>query len=120
MDPRVHLDLTEGEVVDAHIDGVVRRVRFDDARRRDAFASTANVSDGHHAVNVVAPMPGRIIEIRVSVGDAVTRGDTVAMIEAMKMESAIIATHPGTIAAVLVERGTVVATRQPLLRIESA
>jgi acetyl-CoA/propionyl-CoA carboxylase biotin carboxyl carrier protein len=63
-------------------------------------------------------MPGRIISVKVSVGDTVARGDTVAVIEAMKMESMIIAPHSGKVVAVHVTPDTVVATRQALLRID--
>lgn len=118
LDPRAHDALTDGEEVEATIDGTVRHVRFDDARRRAAAAATAGASGEKHAVNVVAPMPGRIIDVKVSVGEAVDRGATVAVIEAMKMESMIIAPHAGTVVAVHVTSGTIVTTRQPLLRIE--
>jgi biotin carboxyl carrier protein len=118
LDPRLHDALADGEEVEASIDGTLRHVRFQDARRRDALAATAGVSGGRHTASVIAPMPGRIIDVKVSVGDTVARGDTVAVIEAMKMESMIIAPHGGTIVAVHVTPGTVVTTKQTLLRIE--
>ena len=118
LDPRAHDALADGEEVEATIDGTVRHVRFDDARRRAAAAATAGASGGTHTVNVVAPMPGRIIDVKVAVGDAVDRGATVAVIEAMKMESMIIAPHAGTVVAVHVAPGTIVTTRQALVRIE--
>jgi biotin carboxyl carrier protein len=118
LDVRTHEALADGEEVEAYIDGTVRRVRFDDARRRVAGASIAGATGGTHVVNVVAPMPGRVIDVKVAVGDAVARGDSVAVIEAMKMESMIFAPHGGTVVAVHVSSGSVVTTRQALLRIE--
>lgn len=118
LDPRTADALADGEEVEGYVDGEVCRLRFDDARRRAAIEATAGASRRHHAVDVVAPMPGRIISVKVAVGDAVARGDTVAVIEAMKMESMIIAAHTGRVAAVHVAPGTVVTTRQVLLRID--
>jgi biotin carboxyl carrier protein len=118
LDPRTADALTDGEEVEAYVDGEICRLRFDEARRRAAFEATAGASGRHHAVDVVAPMPGRIVSIKVAVGDTVVRGDTVAVIEAMKMESMIIAPHSGEVVAVHVAPGTVVATRRALLRID--
>lgn len=120
LDARSHAALVDGEEVDAFVDGTARRLRFDDARRRSAVEVAAQATDGSHAVNVIAPMPGRIIEVRVQVGQVVARGETVAVIEAMKMESVIIAPHAGTVVAVLVAPPALVTTRQPLLRIEGS
>lgn len=47
----------------------------------------------------------------------VGRGDVIAVLEAMKMESSIIATHSGIISEVLIEAGQPVTTRQALVRI---
>jgi biotin carboxyl carrier protein len=53
----------------------------------------------------------------VEVGMTVGRGDVIAVLEAMKMESSIIATHSGIISEVLIEAGQPVTTRQALVRI---
>lgn len=61
-------------------------------------------------------MPGKIIDVKVNVGDVVKRGDVVLILEAMKMENEIVAPEDGTIATVdvaagaSVEAGTVLAT----------
>lgn len=56
-------------------------------------------------VNVVAPLPGTITAINVKVGDAVKQGDTVVILEAMKMQNNIEAECDGTITGVLVNPG---------------
>jgi biotin carboxyl carrier protein len=53
----------------------------------------------------VAPMPGKVVEVCVVVGDAVQKGDKLIVLEAMKMEQAIKAAEPGTITAVHVDQG---------------
>ncbi|MGI9604441.1 MAG: biotin carboxylase N-terminal domain-containing protein [Acidimicrobiales bacterium] len=54
---------------------------------------------------VAAPMPGKVIELRVAVGDAVAAGDVVAVLEAMKMENHLRAAEAGTVAEIRVAVG---------------
>ncbi len=54
---------------------------------------------------VTSPLPGVIIAIKVNVGDTVKAGQEVAVLEAMKMENSIEATHDGTVTAVHVAKG---------------
>ena len=60
------------------------------------------------AVSVTAPMPGNILDVKVKVGDSVKAGDTLLILEAMKMENEISAPQDGTIASVNVRKGDVV------------
>lgn len=55
--------------------------------------------------NVTAPMPGIIVDIKVKKGDSVAKGQLVAVLEAMKMETEIFASNAGTIIAVNMEKG---------------
>jgi len=55
--------------------------------------------------SVPAPLPGRVIELRVREGDAVKAGQTVLVMEAMKMENAIPAPHDGTVKKLFVSPG---------------
>ena len=57
---------------------------------------------------VVAPLPGTINEIKVKVGDKVNAGDTVVILEAMKMQNNIEAESAGTIASINVNKGDAV------------
>lgn len=54
---------------------------------------------------VAAPMPGKILGIKVSQGQAVKRGDVLILLEAMKMENEIVAPSDGTVASVNVAIG---------------
>ena len=60
------------------------------------------------AVSVPAPMPGNILDVKVKAGDSVKAGDTLLILEAMKMENEISAPQDGTIASVNVRKGDVV------------
>ena len=52
-----------------------------------------------------APMPGTILDVKVSAGQAVKSGDVLMILEAMKMENEIMAPHDGTVTAVSVSKG---------------
>lgn len=55
-----------------------------------------------------APMPGKILELKHNVGDVVAQNDCVLVLEAMKMENAIVAERAGTISAIHVTAGQMV------------
>ena len=60
------------------------------------------------AVQVAAPMPGNILDVRVKAGDAVKSGDILVILEAMKMENEILAPNDGVVASVNVAKGDTV------------
>ena len=64
---------------------------------------------------IVAPLPGRVISLKVAVGDAVAAGQEVVVLEAMKMENSITSDYAGTVQAILVAEGENVATDAVLL-----
>ena len=59
---------------------------------------------------VTAPMPGNILKVAVTAGQAVKEGDLLVVLEAMKMENEIFAPKAGTVAQVLVAKGATVDT----------
>ena len=54
---------------------------------------------------MTSPLPGVIIAVKVNIGDSVKAGQEVAVLEAMKMENSIEATHDGTVTAIHVSKG---------------
>ncbi len=64
---------------------------------------------------VDSPMPGNILQVLVSNGQAVKAGDVLVILEAMKMENEIVAPRNGTVTQVLVSKGSVVDTGAPLV-----
>ena len=75
-----------------------------------AGAETAGVEVGDkdpedYKDGVFAPVPGKIVDVRVKPGDTVKEGDLVLILEAMKMENELHAPKQATVAAVLVSKG---------------
>ena len=69
-------------------------------------------------LNIVAPMPGRIVKVLVNEGDAVVARQGVVVVEAMKMENEVRAPRAGTVKGVRVTQGALVEARTVLIVIE--
>ncbi len=80
-----------------------------------------NTTGPHAGVGVVtAPLPGLLLRVPVTLGDRVKRGQTVAVIEAMKMELSIGAHIDGIVSSIAVEPGATVMGDQELVWIQAA
>ena len=75
-------------------------------------AAPAPVAGGANTVG--SPLPGVVVNVKVSAGQAVKKGDVVMILEAMKMENEINASKDGTITAVHVAKGAKVEQGSPL------
>lgn len=86
--------------------GVVHVHAFGRAWRVDVVDPAAQAERDEAGDDVaVAPMPGMVVTVDVSPGDAVTAGQTLLVIESMKMQNEIVAVRDGTVDRVLVEAG---------------
>ncbi|MEO8022007.1 biotin carboxylase N-terminal domain-containing protein [Polaromonas sp.] len=84
-----------------------------------SFEPAAGVSSGSQATELKAPFNGKVIAVRVGAGASVKRGDTLLVIESMKLEHAVCATRDAVVAAVAVEPGQQTTPGQVLLRFEA-
>lgn len=78
--------------------------------------SVAELPAGHEALR--APMSGRLLEVSVQVGDTVRAGQTVAVLEAMKMEHAVVAERAGRVVDLRARAGGQVGEGQPLIVVQ--
>jgi biotin carboxyl carrier protein len=70
-------------------------------------------------IEIVAEMVANVMTVYVAQGDTVAPGDTVVLLESMKMEIPVISEHVGTVSAVKVAVGDVVQEGDPLVEITS-
>ncbi len=74
-------------------------------------------TDGHIVGALTAPMPGKILSVEVKQGDRVSRGQTVVILEAMKMKNAIKSPYDGVVLEIMVRAEQSVAHGDPLAQL---
>ena len=99
-----------------------RHVQLHDGERRHVLARGTAYAAGPSAREggdrVVAPMPGRVVLVKVEVGHEVGEGQELAVMEAMKMELSLRAPRAGRVAAVQAAAGDFVEAEAVLIRLE--
>ncbi len=73
-------------------------------------AAPAPAASAAGTTKVTSPMPGTILDVKVSVGQSVKKGDVICVLEAMKMENDIPAPCDGVVASINVQKGANVAS----------
>lgn len=104
------LTLSRGRV---QLDGSSYPAQLEHLRLTSLGEAEGDASAG--ANEVLPPMPGRVVALRVKAGDAVRKGQTLVVLEAMKMQNEIVAPRDATVADVRVRAGQAVETGQVLL-----
>ncbi|MBN2228300.1 MAG: hypothetical protein JW779_01830 [Candidatus Thorarchaeota archaeon] len=99
-----------GQNITLEINGQERELVWERLRKVETTkkVSTTNQSGPKVAGGIYAPMPGKITEIRVTAGDKIKPGQTVCILEAMKMFNELKAETAGTVKEVNVEVGSMV------------
>lgn len=90
-------------------------VHVEDERERAAHALAGNKQGGKRELR--AAMPGIVVDVKVAEGDAVAEGQTLVVLEAMKMQNPLLAEAPGTVTRVLCKKGEAVASGAALLEL---
>ncbi len=75
------------------------------------------ISEVSSNITISAPMPGKILSVRVKEGQKVKKGEVVLMLEAMKMENEVVAPEDGIVVSVPVNEGMVVETGATLVKL---
>jgi acetyl-CoA/propionyl-CoA carboxylase biotin carboxyl carrier protein len=86
------------------------------ARRRAARVLDGRLTGGQD--RIVSPMQGTVLVVNVADGETVSAGQVICIVEAMKMENEIHASHAGTVADLSVEAGQAVTTGQVICRLQ--
>jgi len=141
VDYEVEIQDIEGNIANVTVNGIPfevemkqpvkagkQKVKLSEERRAEgseefnsssaSAASTSSAPTAAAGKPVVAPLPGTINEIKVKVGDKVNAGDTVVILEAMKMQNNIEAETSGTITSINVNKGDAVMEGDTLVTIK--
>ena len=106
----------QGNDVTVQMRGERYQVQVEDERERAAAAVAGNKQSGKRELR--AAMPGVVVDVRVAVGDEVEEGQTMIVLEAMKMQNPLAADGAGTVSKLAVAAGEAVAAGALLAEIE--
>jgi len=99
------------------LNGQPRNVKIADKTKAPQKAAAPKAEDGNQN-HVGAPMPGLVVSVAVKEGDSVESGDVLLSIEAMKMETSVLAEKSGTVTRIVTGPGTQVDTKDLLVVVE--
>jgi biotin carboxyl carrier protein len=116
IDHASHEALVEANNGEIHVllRGRLYAARVEDERASRLSQSGGGLHTGAGEVTIKSPMPGLIVAVTVSEGQTVNKGQTVVVLESMKMENELKAPRDGTIAAIKVSPRQSVEQGQPL------
>ena len=109
---KVYKVKVNGKVYEVELEAVEEKAGTVEAPKA-AAAPSAPVAAGTNTI--LAPIAGKVIDVKVSVGDTVKKGQTVAIIEAMKLENEIQSQADGRVVDIKVTKGSNVANKDVLI-----
>lgn len=116
------LDAEGNRTLDFEINGNRREIKIKDKTERIIGNSRedniSKMADTDNKLEIGASIPGTIIKVLVNEGDEVKEGESLLVIEAMKMETNIVAASAGTVEVVLVQEGQQVKTGELLMKLK--
>lgn len=116
------LDAEGNRTLDFEINGNRREIKIKDKTERilgnSNEGSSTKMADPENKLEIGASIPGTIIKVLVKDGDEVKEGESLLVIEAMKMETNIVASSTGTVESVLIQEGQQVKTGELLMKIK--
>lgn len=118
MDDRSHRIVahrSRAEVWEVHLDGLRLRAQAVDERMSAIREMTARAGGAAGPKPLLAPMPGMVVKVSVAVGDRVSAGQGIAIVEAMKMENELKAATDGIVTRVAAAEGEAVEKDQLLV-----
>ncbi|MDQ1267290.1 MAG: hypothetical protein QG635_2444 [Bacteroidota bacterium] len=103
------------------MDGMSFDINITDDTKKllNKFIRQSSSTHGSSASTIKAPMPGMVVKILVQISDTVKKGDSLLIVEAMKMENSLKANASGTIKAIHVKEGQAVEKEQLLIELDN-
>jgi biotin carboxyl carrier protein len=109
------VDMDSDEEVNVLLRGRLYAAQVMDERATRLAKASGAVAASTGEIMVKSPMPGLIVAIQINEGDAVTKGQTLIVLESMKMENELKAPRDGTIGSIKVKLRQSVEQHQPLV-----
>jgi pyruvate carboxylase len=101
------------------VDGFRRELYIEDSQTVQAhFRKQVKLAEEDNPAQIGSPIPGNIVKVMVKAGDRVKRGQAVAVVEAMKMETEILSKAEGTVSVVLVETAQSVKAQELIMELD--
>jgi biotin carboxyl carrier protein len=108
----------QNQVYTIELNGKIYQAKIEDHYENLMTKLGLNTAKNTKINTIKAPMPGLVIDVMTAPGSQISKGDTLLILEAMKMENSIKATQDGIVKNVMVEKGTPVEKNQLLLELE--
>ena len=115
---KVYKVKVNGKVYEVELEAVDEVDSSIETVRQEAKKETKKEAVSEGANQIQAPIAGKVLEIKVKVGDKVNKGDTVAVIEAMKLENEIQSAFSGKVKQIVVAKGDDVRNKDVLIVLE--
>ena len=113
MNKNLFIEEVEGFVWVNH-EGFTYKLASNGIHRLKKSKALANLTDG----DLTSPMPGQVLKLNVSAGDKVKKGETVCVVEAMKMEHSLKSPFDGEVKSIDCKKGQAVSLGDLLLSIK--
>lgn len=110
---KVYKVKVNGKVYEVELEAVEERTGSIEVKQE---AKKEVVSEGSN--EILAPIAGKVLEVKVNVGDIVSKGQTVAIVEAMKLENEIQSAFDGKVKQILVEKGSDIRNKDVMIVLE--
>ncbi len=120
LDENMSYELTienRDETVEVHMRGKLYDVKVMDERAQLLASRSGGAAADSGEINIKSPMPGLIVAIKVEVGQQVTAGQTVIILESMKMQNELKAPRDAVVQAINVQAGQSVEQNKPLVKL---
>ena len=110
---KVYKVKVNGKVYEVEVEAVDEVKGNVETPKKDETSNAAPASEG--ANTILAPIAGKVLDLKVNIGDTVAKGQTVAIIEAMKLENEIQSAYSGKVVDIKVSVGSNVKNKDVLI-----
>ena len=111
---KVYKVKVNGKVYEVELEAVEeRKGNIEAPKTQQAQPTSTQISGG--ANTIVAPIAGKVVDLKVNVGDVIKKGQVVAIVEAMKLENEIVSQFDGKVVDIKVTKGSSVQNKDVLV-----